>query len=150
MKNGLLIDTNLLLLMIIGGIDGGKYIKKSKRLSTYCLDDYYNLWKLVEGYKEVWITPYIAAEVSNLIDIGGEAGARIFALAGELFNHFKQIDVTISDDCRKVFFDQFGLTDTSIIDLSKIVHVITNDQKMLAPLYTISPNNIIQFISSKK
>lgn len=150
MNDGLLIDTNLLLLMIIGGIDEGRYIKKSKRLNTYCRDDYYNLWKLVEDYKEIWITPYIAAEVSNLIDISGEAGERIFALAGEIFKTFKQVKVTISDDCQQDFFNQFGLTDSSIINLSKKVHVITNDQRMLTPLYATSPDNIIAFIPSNK
>ena len=73
MKDGLLIDTNLLLVMIIGGIDEGRYIEKSKRLGAFCVEDYDLLWKIVRDHTEVLITPYIATEVSNLIDLDGDA-----------------------------------------------------------------------------
>lgn len=49
---------------------------------------YYLLWKLVQGYKDVWITPYIATEVSNLIDLNGQAKIRVFELAREVFALF--------------------------------------------------------------
>lgn len=149
MKDGLLIDTNLLLVMVIGGVDEGRYIEKSKRLSGFCIEDYINLWRLVAEYKAVWITPYIAAEVSNLIDLDGDVGARIFDLAREVFNQFKQIDSSISDDSKGSFFIEFGLTDNSIINLSKTIDIVTNDQRMLTPLYTVSPDRIIPFIRHK-
>ena len=84
MKTGVLIDTNLLLVMIMGGVDEGRYISKSKRLGDFCIDDYHMLWELVKGYREIWITPYIAAEVSNLIDLDGYAGAKAFEIAGPM------------------------------------------------------------------
>ena len=55
MKTGVLIDTNLLLVMIMGGVDEGRYISKSKRLGDFCIDDYHMLWELVKGYREIWI-----------------------------------------------------------------------------------------------
>ncbi|WP_249605169.1 hypothetical protein [Chromobacterium sp. IRSSSOUMB001] len=149
MKDGLLIDTNLLLVMIIGSVDEGRYINKSKRLGEFCVEDYYALWKIVENYKEIWITPYIAAEVSNLIDLNGYAGVKAFELARELFGHFKQAKTLISDDCKDDLFISFGLTDNSIINLSKEFDILTNDQRMLIPLYTVSPERIVPYIPFK-
>ena len=47
MKTGVLIDTNLLLVMIMGGVDEGRYISKSKRVGDFCIDDYHMLWSLL-------------------------------------------------------------------------------------------------------
>lgn len=149
MKDGLLIDTNLLLVMIIGGIDEGRYIEKSKRLGAFCVEDYDLLWKIVRDYTEVLITPYIATEVSNLIDLDGDARSKAFAVAREIFSFFTQAETLITNDCTGDFFLQFGLTDNSIITLSKDVNILTNDQRMLTPLYAKSPERIIPYIPYK-
>ena len=140
-----MIDTNLLLLMIIGGVDEGRYIEKSKRLNGFCVEDYYRLWNFVKCYEEVWITPYIAAEVSNLIDLNGEARDRAFELAREIFCQFKQINTSVFDDCKGIFFIKFGLADSSIIDLSGEFDILTNDRRMNVPLYAKSPLRIFNF-----
>ena len=106
MKSRLLIDTNLLLVMIIGGVDEGRYIQKSKRLNDFCIEDYHRLWSLAKEYKEIWITPYIATEVSNLIDLKSQARLRAFELAREIFSFFKQVDSSINEDCQGDFFPE--------------------------------------------
>ncbi len=146
MKDGLIIDTNLLLVMIIGGIDEGRYIEKSKRLGAFCIEDYKKLWEITKDYKEVLITPYIAAEVSNLIDLDDQARMRVFELAREIFSFFKQAESLIFDDCKGDFFLKFGLTDNSIIRLSKDYDVLTNDHRMA---YTVSHERIIPYIPYK-
>ncbi|ALU89484.1 hypothetical protein Hrubri_2298 [Herbaspirillum rubrisubalbicans M1] len=138
----LLIDTNLWLVMIIGGVDEGRYISKSKRLGSYCLKDYDNLWKIVASYDEVWITPYIAAEVSNLIDLDGEAGTKAYLLARTIFSNLKQVESSISKDCENEFYVSFGLTDGSIIELANKFDVLTNDQRMFGPLFKIGGDNV--------
>ena len=145
MESGLLIDTNLLLVMIIGGVEEGRYIEKSKRLGRFCVEDYYRLWDLVKDYKEVWITPYIAAEVSNLIDLDGYAGIKAFELAREIFSTFRQTRTLISDDCKGEFFLRFGLTDNSIINLSKDLDILTSDSRMLTPLYETNHDRVVTF-----
>lgn len=149
MKDRLLIDTNLLLVMIIGRIGKGQYIKKSKRLSAFCVEDYDLLWKIVGNYTEVLITPYIAAEVSNLIDLDGDARIEAFEVAREIFSFFTQAETLIANDCKGDFFLKFGLTDNSIIMLSEDVDILTNDHRMLTPLYAKSPERIIPYISYK-
>lgn len=149
MKDGLLIDANLLLLMIIGGVDEGRYIEKSKRLGAFCIEDYRDLWELVKGYKEIFITPYIATEVSNLIDLDGQAGIRAFKVAREIFGWFKQAETLVSDDCKGKFFLEFGLTDNSIITLSNRFDVLTNDNRIVLLLHAARYGSVIPYIPYK-
>ena len=142
----LLIDTNLWLVMIIGAVDEGKYFAKSKRLGSYSREDFEILWKIFGSYEEVWITPYIAAEVSNLIDLNGEAGVKAYAIAKEVFSRLKQVESSIAKDCENDFYTSFGLTDGSIIQLSKKVDVLTNDKRMLGPLYKVGGENVIPYV----
>ena len=39
-KKTLIIDTNLLLLLVIGAVEGGRHIQNSKRLNKFTLQDY--------------------------------------------------------------------------------------------------------------
>jgi hypothetical protein len=149
MSDRLLIDTNLLLVMVIGGVDDGRYIEKSKRLGQFCIEDYHRLWEFVAEYKEVWITPYIAAEVSNLIDLDSYAGGKAFEIARGIFSIFKQAHTLISEDSKNDFFINFGLTDSSIINLSKDFDILTNDHRMLTPLYAANPDRIIPYVPFK-
>lgn len=141
----LLIDTNLWLVMIIGAVDEGKYISKSKRLGSYCREDFEKLWEIFGTYDEVWITPYIAAEVSNLIDLDGEAGVKAYVIAKEIFSRLKQVESSIAKDCENEFYISFGLTDGSIIQLSEKLDVLTNDQRMLSPLFKTGGENVYPY-----
>lgn len=132
--------------MIIGAVDEGRYIAKSKRLGQYSRDDFDKLWKIFGSYEEVWITPYIAAEISNLIDLDGEAGATAYAIAKEVFSKLKQVESSIAKDCENEFYISFGLTDGSIIQLSEKFDVLTNDQRMLGPLYQVGKENVIPYL----
>lgn len=137
-KRGLLIDANLLVLMIIGRVGDGHFIGSSDRLNDYCLEDYDKLWQFVRSYEEIFITPYIAAEVSNLIDLKGRARDEAFEIAKLIFQEFKQMETSIAKDCANLAFIKFGLTDTSIIASSEDIDILTNDHRMLNML---SSNN---------
>lgn len=150
MGDRLLIDTNLLLVMIIGSIDNGRYIEKSKRLGKFCVKDYEILWKFAGSYNEIWLTPYIAAEVSNLIDLDDYARVKAFGIAREIFARFKQVDVSIVEDCRNDLFVKFGLTDNSIINLCKDIDILTSDGRMLHSLYNASPHRIVPYTPFKE
>lgn len=131
---GLIIDANLLLLLVIGAVESGRYIRHSKRLKDFGVEDYDNVLKLIKPYKEIFITPYLATEVSNLIDLNGEARQLAFEIARILFSSFKQIDVKINQDCESKFFLQFGITDNSLINLASNYVILTNDHRLTAPL----------------
>lgn len=115
----LIIDTNLLLLLVIGAVEGGRHIKNSNRLSAFNESDYQKILKIMSDYDEIYITPYIATEVSNLIDLNGQAKLLAYQFAQEFFCHYcKKIDVEINEDCKSPFFIHYGITDSSLIRLA--------------------------------
>ena len=67
----LLLDTNLLLLYLIGCKDP-KLLKSARRLNAYIEEDFYLLVEFIEvnGFTQLVSTPHILTEASNLIEIG--------------------------------------------------------------------------------
>jgi hypothetical protein len=63
--NGLLIDTNLLLLLVVGLYDRRR-IENFKRTSAYTLSDFQRIGWLHEQFSKLWTTPNILTEVDNL------------------------------------------------------------------------------------
>jgi hypothetical protein len=97
-------------------------------------------------YDEIYITPYIATEVSNLIDLDGHARLLAFEVAKNLFcTVFKEIDIEMHKDCDSDFFQRFGITDSSLIKLAPDYFILTNDHRLLPPLFESSENTIIPY-----
>ena len=63
--NGLLIDTNLLLLLAVGNYDRRR-IKSLKRTAAYTHSDFLRLNWLAGHFRQLWTTPNILTEVDNL------------------------------------------------------------------------------------
>ncbi|GLR64429.1 hypothetical protein [Marinospirillum insulare] len=140
----LIIDTNLLLLLIIGSLDDGVHIRKSKRLNNYTLADYDLLVKILNKYK-IYITPYLSTEISNLIDFYGELKERAMLIARELFKQFEEIDTNIIKDSESKEFICFGLTDASLVRLVKDFQVLTNDMRLYSVLCNANATNAYPF-----
>lgn len=146
MTRRLIIDTNLLLLLIIGAVEGGKHIKNSNRLNKFSISDFDKITKIISEYDEIHITPYIATEISNLIDLTGDARLLAFQIAQEFFcNIAKTINIELGNDCSSEFFLEFGLTDSSLIKLAPNFSILTCDYKLLGPLYSSSKETIIPY-----
>jgi hypothetical protein len=69
--NGLLIDTNLLLLYLVGKTNPGR-IANFKRTSRYTVEDFDLLGQIVEQFRTLVTTPHVLTELSNLRDLQGE------------------------------------------------------------------------------
>jgi hypothetical protein len=97
-------------------------------------------------YDEVCITPYIAAEVSNLIDLDGHARLLAFEIAQEFFGRlFKKVEVDIEKDCESSYFLNFGIADSSLIRLAPEYSILTADYKLLIPLFEAGPDTIVPY-----
>lgn len=142
---GLVIDTNLLLLLVIGAVENGRFISKSNRLNGFNELDYQIIVKIISAFDQVYLTSYIAAETSNLIDLTGHAKKLAYGIARLLFSEFKQIKVCIKNDCSDENFLRFGLTDASIISLATKYTILTNDNRMLPALYCVNEKNVLPF-----
>lgn len=149
-KRRLIIDTNLLLLLVVGAVEEGSHIKNSGRLGAFDKEDYDVVLSVMQQYDEIFITPYIATEVSNLIDLNGYAGDLAYEVARRLFAEFSPIHVSVNSDCVGDNFIKFGITDSSLINLAPNFDILTNDNRMLGPLYASSPDTIVPYYLAKQ
>ncbi|MBH8609994.1 hypothetical protein I4N56_002830 [Pseudomonas mohnii] len=145
----LIIDTNLFLLLVIGSVEERRHIVKSNRLSHYTIDDFDVLLEVMQAHSEVCLTPYIAAEVSNLIDLHGEAREKAFGFAKYYFSTFTQIKTCLKVDTDLSDFLRYGLTDGSLASLCSEYNVVTNDNRLLPALFSVSQDNVIPFEAAR-
>lgn len=146
MAKHLFIDTNLLLLFLIGSVNNGELINYSKRLQDYTKKDFFLLQKIMRPYKKFCISPYIATEISNLLDINirehKESVVQFIRIIIPLFN---QINSKVLDDINSGFFYEFGITDAFLCEMIKTHDVLTNDKRLKPILYSINYKNVVDF-----
>ncbi|MEA5415096.1 hypothetical protein [Synechococcus sp. BA-132 BA5] len=130
----LLLDTNLLLLLFIGGKDVS-LIKKARTLSAYTEEDYELLREFAElnRFTSLLTTPHIITEVSNLLGkerdditrVGREATAEFLARCSERTDSSAQL-------ASNPEFRRLGITDVAIaVAASTPAFILTAD----LPLY---------------
>jgi len=132
----LLLDTNLLLLLFIGGKDTS-FIKKAKTLSAYTEEDYELLQEFasLNRFTGLLTTPHIITEVSNLLGkerddikrIGREAVVEFLARCNERSDSSMQL-ASSPEFCR------LGITDVAIavaVAANAAIFILTAD----LPLY---------------
>lgn len=144
MKSSPLIDTNLLLLFVIGSVDNGHFIDASKRLDAFSYDDYRLLKEFIDKFDNFATTPYILTEVSNLIDLQDYAAEEAFKTLRLVSQLAEVIDVTPSSDTEHTHFFHYGLTDVNILKIAQNRAILTNDMRLSNFAYRICPvDNII-------
>jgi rRNA-processing protein FCF1 len=132
-SKGLLIDSNLLLLLIIGSVDKS-LIHKFKRTDQFTVEDYQILSKLSKKFRKIVTTSHILTEVSNFI---GKLESNFKALSYmELLKHIELLDEQNIESRQliktEIFYKWFGLTDSSIFKVAQSNFlVLTTD----LPLY---------------
>ncbi|WP_051916790.1 MULTISPECIES: hypothetical protein [unclassified Serratia (in: enterobacteria)] len=144
MKVSPLIDTNLLLLFVIGSVDNGNFIEASKRLNDFSYYDYKLLVDFIEKTPNFATTPYILTEVSNLIDLHDVAADEAFKALRLVSQMAEVIDVSPQEDTNHDKFFRYGLTDVNILKIALTRPILTNDERLSSFAYSICPeNNII-------
>jgi hypothetical protein len=129
-----ILDTNILLVYLVGCIDV-RLISFFKRTSSrFCEDDFEVLNKIFSKFKKFITTPNILTEVSNLGgQLGGGYKIRFFEILSDFINqtpeqYVKSSDIAIDND-----FIKFGITDRGVLELSKDDYlIITDDYKLSA------------------
>ncbi len=74
--NSVLIDTNLLVLLVVGSTDR-EFISRHKRTKSFIPRDYDELTRLLSGSRELWVTSHCLAETSNLLKQTDKTKAQI-------------------------------------------------------------------------
>ncbi len=129
---GIFIDSNLLLLLVVGLVSPA-LVPKFKRTRTFTTKDHALLLHLVGQFAQVVTTPNVLTEVSNLansLDAGNrEKFGQSFARAAqELAEHY----IVSKSAVRSEMHDRFGLTDTAIVELCGKGFLLLTDDFPLA------------------
>jgi len=126
---GILIDTNLLLLLLIGIFDR-ELIKKFKRTQIFEKTDFDNLTLIISRCNnQLYTTPNILTELTNLTDTVNK-DFRFFKFLHVFMDNFIEINsasqAIMSNS--NVAFLKLGLTDASIMDMaSEDILILTVD-----------------------
>ena len=129
---GLLIDSNLLLLLFVGLRDRNR-IPKFKRTAQFTVRDFERLAAFIRRFEELVTTPSILTEVSNLL------GQLPDSLKYSFYQHFAHSikdmreQYTPSQELgNEKAFPRFGLTDAAILHAASGKYLVLTDDFRLA------------------
>ena len=131
-KAGLLLDTNLLVLYVIGCYDP-KRITKHKRTHTYTPEDFDLLLSFMGQFKQFVTTPNILTETSNLLEGDSYQYGSVLSMLPELIQNFIELyepSHSVMSSRNKIFV-KFGLSDAvSCIVTEQNYLILTDDLKL--------------------
>ena len=114
--SGYFVDANLLTLLTAGGVDRS-LIARHKRLDDYTADDYETLLIILNEVEQVFVTPNVLTEASNLLRQHREPersllmGALRFLIAESA-----EIVVASGQAAANPSFQTLGLTDAALLE----------------------------------
>jgi hypothetical protein len=138
-NKGLLIDTNIVLLYIVGSIDI-LLIRDFPRTSMFTEDDFDKVSRFIDYFDFKITTPHVLTEISNLI--GNRQN--IQSVLKTYIEKSREIFLESSGVSNSNAFLNFGLADTAIMDTAKNSYLIfTNDR----PFYGFLINSQIDAVN---
>lgn len=147
-RKGILIDTNILLLWLVGSTNKAR-ITKFNRTQGFVAEDYELLVDIFQTFQKVLTTPNILTEVSNLINqLGEPERSQCFSIFARDIVQLDEIYIESHTIAATDKFTKFGLTDCGIAALAKGKYlVLTEDFKLANYLQkigidTVNFNNI--------
>jgi predicted nucleic acid-binding protein len=115
----LLLDTNLLVLFIVGSTNKA-YIARHKRLKAFTADDFNLLLDLVNQAEKVMLTPNTLTETSNLIRyIEEPAKTEILDKFSQLVQTNEEVYLKSRDALKHLSYRPLGLADAVLLNLSE-------------------------------
>jgi hypothetical protein len=124
----LILDTNLLLLLIVGSASKD-YISKHKRLKAYSEKDFDILMKIISYVPNVFVTPNILTETSNLAgQIPEPARTKIFNVFRDYIPSVEEHYCESRRATNREEFIRLGLTDAVILhEMTDAFILLTDD-----------------------
>lgn len=144
---GVLLDTNLLVLLIIGLVDREK-IPSHKRTNKYTPDDFDLLIHLLDRFQKIVVTPHILAETSNLIDtFTGQMKALPFQRLKTVVERVTVVEIHFSaiEACQLSGFERFGLSDAALVEVAREKYLILTDDFNLMGFALSQSVDVINF-----
>ncbi len=114
---GYLIDSNLLLLYVVGS-EGRHLIPKHKRLKGYSAEDYDGLLDLLQPVGRMVVTPNTLTETSNLLGQHGEPErSLLFRRLRSIIQESEEVVVASATASSHNAFERLGLTDVALLEV---------------------------------
>ncbi len=135
-SRGLLLDSNLLLLYLVGSVDPtlvgtGQYNK----LSSFTVLQITLLQQLVSVFPRVVTTAHILTEVSNLVNAMHDKGKlRVFNAFADTLQVVSEQEISSYEVARRQEFPYLGLTDSVLAQLADRFLIVSNDARMVEML----------------
>ncbi len=107
------IDTNLLILLLVGSVDR-TLVEKHKRTRSFVPEDYDYLTGLVDSLDRVFVTPNTLTETSNLLKRSQDN--RLMQQLHFFIHHTEEVYVTSQEAATNRQFNQLGLTDAALLE----------------------------------
>ncbi len=142
-----ILDTNILLVYLVGRVNPEQIEKFNRTNSRYCAEDFEVLDNLLSKFTKFATTPNILTEVSNLGgQLSGDVKVAFFNLLSIFIQETNEQYISSSEISKDMLFVKFGITDRGIFELVKTEKylVITDDRKLAGNLenYSINFNNL--------
>ena len=132
-NRGVVIDTNLLLLYVIG-LSGVIRIQDFKRTNQFTDDDFRTISHFVKVFGKILTTPNILTEVNSLSNqLKNHQKPRCYDSFNQCLQHLfeeRYLESTMIGPLRT--FSKFGLTDAGTIQLAEEQHLILTDDFQMA------------------
>lgn len=127
----ILIDTNALIILIVGQIDS-KLINSHRRTSIYEEQDYYDLLTVIKDYNNLTVLPNVWTEVDNLLNnFGGEQKYKYILAIKETIKSSSEKYITSLIGIESDSFFGLGLTDSLLLKFAKECEfLITSDSSL--------------------
>ena len=138
-NRGILIDTNIALLYLVGSVDLS-LVRNHSRTSKYSEDDFERVSKFVESFVERITTPHILTEISNLL---GKRNDFFSALRGYIIQA-EEVHLTGKALAGSSAFFDFGLTDSAIFETAIGHYLVVTDD---GPLYGFLESKKVDVVS---
>lgn len=118
-SNGVIIDTNIMLVYIVGHYDIN-YISQFERTKDYCADDYKNMDYVLSHFGKKVITTHILAELSNLSkQAWKDKKLDYFNVFGKLLEKTNEHCINKDILLNLPLLPKLGVTDLGIIEAAK-------------------------------
>jgi hypothetical protein len=132
-----LLDTNLLLLLLVAQTDA-RILQEYKRVQSFTYQDIELLRNVLQPFQAHVTTPHILSETSNFLK---QAPSWRRAGLGDAFKSFINEIAEIYEPAENLIvreeFNEFGLADTGLAQLSSDVVVITVDYPLSGKIEAI-------------
>jgi hypothetical protein len=143
MARSLLLDSNLLVLLIVGSVDV-RYVTNHRRTRDFTQEDFGVLTAIIDQFDELWVTTHIYAEASNHLRQTNTNLSKILIMQlAQLSKATRESAIPLANLADNAFTVSLGVTDAGIIQKAKRVsRVLTTDLPLYLELTKRSGNAI--------